>query len=156
MKANSGASPTTVFLFTKRTFFRFYSCWVLGIMKLKLTSYWTEFEHEAKRERCLGRSRGANWSWVKGYLCTSDCDVFDFCRHSHSPCKHFEKCQPLNVLWTNWNFSMISAEKGQDHWIFVITVEWISLAQALRVKAMTIVANNSSSLKELCHEIQPN
>ena len=51
---------------------------------------------------------------------------------------------------------MISAEKGQDHWIFVITVEWISLAQALRVKAMTIVANNSSSLKELCHEIQPN
>ena len=38
---------------------------------------------------------------------------------------------------------MVSAEKGQDHWIFVITVEWISLAQALRVKAMTIVANNS-------------
>ena len=51
---------------------------------------------------------------------------------------------------------MVSAEKGQDHWIFVITMEWISLAQALRVKAMTIVANNSSSLKELCHEIQPN
>ena len=38
---------------------------------------------------------------------------------------------------------MVSAEKGQDHWIFVISVEWISLAQALRVKAMTIVANNS-------------
>ena len=53
---------------------------------------------------------------------------------------------------------MVSAEKGQDHWIFVITVEWISLAQALCVKAMTIVVNNSSNLhvKELCHEIQPN
>ena len=34
----------------------------------------------------------------------------------------------LSVLWTIWNFSMISAEKvpGHDHLIFVITVEWIS------------------------------
>ena len=34
---------------------------------------------------------------------------------------------------------MVSAEKGQDHWIFAITVEWISIAQALSAKAMTIV-----------------
>ena len=34
------------------------------------------------------------------------------------------------------------SKKGQDYWIFVITVEWISLAQAPRAKAMTIVANN--------------
>ena len=26
-------------------------------MKLKLMSYWTEFEHEAKRERCLWDDR---------------------------------------------------------------------------------------------------
>ena len=42
---------------------------------------------------------------------------------------HLEKSRPiLSVLWTIWNFSMISAEKvpGHDHLIFVITVEWIS------------------------------
>ena len=39
---------------------------------------------------------------------------------------HLEKSRRLSVLWTIWNFSMISAEKVQDHLIFVITVEWIS------------------------------
>ena len=39
---------------------------------------------------------------------------------------HLEKSQRLSVLWTIWNFSMISAEKVPGSFDFVITVEWIS------------------------------
>ena len=39
---------------------------------------------------------------------------------------HREKSQRISVLWTIWNFSMISAEKVPGSFDFVITVEWIS------------------------------
>ena len=70
-------------------------------------------------------TKAANWGSRKGYLC----ERFFFFLPSYIShlSMHLEKSRRLSVLWTIWNFSMISAEKKcQDHLIFVITVEWIS------------------------------
>lgn len=44
MKAKSEACPSSVILFTIPQFSRFYSRWDLGITKLKLMNYQTEYE----------------------------------------------------------------------------------------------------------------
>ena len=57
--------------------------------------------------RCDG-TKAANWGSLKGYLC--ECFFFlpPYILHVST---HFEKSRRLRILWTIWNFSMISAEK---------------------------------------------
>ena len=53
-------------------------------------------------------TKAANWGSLKGYLCE-----YFFFLPSYIPhlSMHLEKSRRLNVLWTIWNFSMISDEK---------------------------------------------
>ena len=104
--------------FTLRPFLQFYSRWDLGIMEIKVNELpdwdwaWSD------------GTKAANWGSRKGYLC--ECFFF---LPSYIPhlSMHLEKSRRLSVLWTIWNFSMISAEKVPGSFlIFVITVEWIS------------------------------
>ena len=70
-------------------------------------------------------TKAANWGSRKGSLRVF---VFVFFLPSYIPhlSMHLEKSRRLSVLWTIWNFSMISAEKVPGSFIFVIAVEWIS------------------------------
>ena len=52
-------------------------------------------------------TKAANWGSLKGYLC----ECFYLSSYIQHVSMHFEKSRRLSVLWTIWNFSMISAEK---------------------------------------------
>ena len=52
-------------------------------------------------------TKAANWGSRKGYLC----EFFFLPSYIPHLSMHLEKSWRLSVLWTIWNFSMISAEK---------------------------------------------
>ena len=96
----------SLFFFPLRPFLQFYSRWDLGIMKIKVNELpdwdwaWSD------------GTKAANWGSRKGFFFASVC-LFVFFLPSYIPhlSMHLEKSRRLSVLWTNWNFSMISAEK---------------------------------------------
>ena len=57
-------------------------------------------------------TKAANWGSLKGYLC----ECFYLSSYIQHVSMHFEKSRRLSVLWTIWNFSMISAEKVPGSW----------------------------------------
>ena len=112
IKSNSEARPSTVFLFYYTSIFKILQPLGSGYHEIKVNElpYW-------------------DWAWsdgtkaAKGYLC--ECFFFLPSWIPHLS-MHLEKSWRLSVLWTIWNFPMISAKKCQDHLIFVITEECIS------------------------------
>ena len=69
-------------------------------------NYPTETEHEAMGQKQRTEDHGK-------VICLTFASVFFFFLPSYIPhaSMHFKKSQRLSVLWTIWNFSMISAEK---------------------------------------------
>ena len=57
-------------------------------------------------------TKAANWGSLKGYLC----ECFYLSSYIQHVSMHFEKSRRLSVLWTIWDFSMISAEKVPGSW----------------------------------------
>ena len=106
MKSNSKACPSTVFLF--------YYTSIFTILQPLGSGY-----HETKVNELPDCEllRLSMKRWDKGSELRIaerlSLRVFFFFWPSYIPhvSMHFEKSRRLNVLWTTWNFSMISAEK---------------------------------------------
>ena len=92
------------FIFTIRRFLQFYNRWDLGIMKQKLINYPTETKHEAMGQRQPTEDHGK-------VIFASVLFVFFLPSYIPHWSMHLENSRRLSVLWTSWNFSMISAEK---------------------------------------------
>ena len=84
-------------------------------------------------------TKAANWGSRKGYPC--ECCFLFFFLPSWIPhlSMHLEKSRRWSVLWTIWNFSMISAEKvpGSFYFCHRRGVDFASASSAPRAKAMT-------------------
>ena len=111
--------------YTMRPFLLFYSRWDLGIMKLKLINYPNETEHKAMGQR---QRTEDHWKVIFASVCLFVC-LFCCCcccfAVIHSTCKHAlrkesKSCGRFGTL--RWS----APKKCQDHFIFVIIVEWIS------------------------------
>ena len=102
MKSNSLARPSTVFLFYYTSIFTILQPLGSGYHEIKVNELpdwdwaWSD------------GTKAANWGSRKGYLC--ECFFFlpPYIPHLSM---HLEKSRRLSVLWTIWNFSMISAVK---------------------------------------------
>ena len=92
-------------------------------------NYPTETEHEAMGQRKRSEGHG------KVIFAT----VVFFFLPSYIPhvSMHFEKSRRLSVLWTIWNFSMISAEKAPGSFDFCHHRGVDFASYAPRAKAMT-------------------
>ena len=109
MKSNSEVRPSTVFLFYYTSIFMILQPLGSGYHEIKVNELpdwdwaWSD------------GTKAANWGSRKGYLCECFCFFF---LPSYIPrvSMHFEKSRRLSVLWTIWNFSMISAEKVPGSW----------------------------------------
>ena len=120
MKSNSEARPSTVFLFL--LYVHFYSFTAAGIwdeIKVNELPDWDWAWSDGTKAANCGSRKGSLRVFV--FVC-----LFFFLP-SYIPrlSMHLEKSRRLSVLWTIWNFSMISAEKVPGSLIFVIAVEWI-------------------------------
>ena len=124
MKSKSEASPSTVFFFYYTSIFTILQPLGSGYHEIKVNEppdwdwAWSD------------GTKAANWGSLKGYLCEFFYFLFIYLFYyyyyyyyywyhyyylpSYFPhvSMHFQKSQRLSVLWTIWNFSMISAKKG--------------------------------------------
>ena len=102
-KSNSKARPWTVFLFYYTSIFTILQPLGSGCHEIKVNELpdwdwaWSD------------GTKTANWGSRKGYLC--ECFFFFLPPYISHLSMHLEKSRRLNVLWTIWNFSMVSAEK---------------------------------------------
>ena len=124
MKLNSEARPSTVFLFYYASIFTILQPLGSGYHEIKVNELpeWDWAQSDG--------TKAANWGSLKGYLC--EClFVCLFCcccccfAVIHSTCKHAlrkesKSCGRFGTL--RWS----APKKCQDHFIFVIIVEWIS------------------------------
>ena len=107
MKSKSEARPSPFFFFFLYVHFSNLQPLGSGEHEIKI--------NELPDRAWSGGTIAANW-WgsLKGYLCEWFWFLPSYIPHVSM---HFEKSRRLNVLWTIWNFSMVSTETCQDHWI---------------------------------------
>ena len=100
MKSNSEASPSTVFFFYYTSIFTVLQPLGSECHEIKVNEL-PETEHEAMGQRQRTEDHGK----------VIFASVFFLPSYIPHLSMHLEKSRRLSVLWTIWNFSMISTEK---------------------------------------------
>ena len=106
MKSNSEAHSSTDFLFYYTSIFMILQPLGSGYHEIKVNEL-PDWDWAWSDE-----TKAANWGSLKGYLC----ECFYLSSYIQHVSMHFEKSRRLSVLWTIWNFSMISTEKVPGSW----------------------------------------
>ena len=143
MKSNSEARLSTVFLYSFTSVFTISQPLGSGYHEIKV--------NELLRLSMKRWDKGSELRIRKGYLC----ECFFFLPSLYIPhlSMHLERSRGLNVLWTIWNFSMISDEKVPGLYDFCHHRGVDFASWAPRAKAMTWVASNEECFSSEIWEI---